>query len=425
VRVAVVGTGISGLVAARGLALAGHDLVVYERADRIGGHTATVDVEVEGRRTAVDTGFIVFNERTYPRFCALLAELGVASQPSTMSFSVRCERTGLEYNGTSIDGLFAQRRNLLRPRFWRMIRDILRFYREAVELLPRPGAEDDGGGPTLGRYLSERGYSREFVDQHILPMAAAVWSTDLASMLDFPARFLVQFFHNHGFLQVGDRPVWRVLRGGSRSYLGPLTAPFRDRIRTGADVVRVSRDSEGALVETAGGDRDRFDHVVMACHSDQALRLLADPSAAEREVLGAIRYQPNDVCLHTDASLLPVARRAWASWNYHLLEREGGGAAVTYLMNHLQGLEGPPWLCVTLNRSDAIDPAKVLRRFVYDHPVFTPAAVRAQRRWAEVCTDRTSYCGAYWRYGFHEDGVASAERVVERLRRTEPACLSA
>ncbi|MHC4830078.1 MAG: NAD(P)/FAD-dependent oxidoreductase [Planctomycetota bacterium] len=423
-KIAIVGTGISGLCAARRLHKE-HDVTVYEARDRIGGHTATVDVELEGRSYAIDTGFIVFNQKTYPRFCALLEELNVPSQPSAMSFSVRCEENGLEYNGTSINGLFAQRRNLLRPRFWRMIRDILRFNREAPRLLDDGPDNDDG--PTLGNFLEEGGYSEPFVRWHLMPMAAAVWSTDLASMLSFPAKFLVRFFHNHAFLQVEGRPVWRVVRGGSRSYLDPLVEPFRDRIRTSAAVQRIERGALGVRVTEASGQTETYDHVVLACHSDQALRMLGDPTPAESEILGAIRYQPNEVTLHTDASLLPRSPRAWASWNYHLPRVDSDRVTVTYLMNELQGIEGPPWFCVTLNRDQAIDPAKILRQMTYHHPLYTPESVRAQSRWAEISSSgQTSYCGAYWRYGFHEDGVWSAERVTERLAtraiKREPLC---
>ncbi|MCX7960308.1 MAG: FAD-dependent oxidoreductase [Burkholderiales bacterium] len=410
-RIAVVGTGIAGNVVAYHLARE-HDLAVYEAGDHVGGHTHTHTVERAGRTWQVDTGFIVFNERTYPNFTRLLAELGVATQPSTMSFSVRDERTGLEYNGTSLNALFAQRRNLLRPGFWRMIADILRFYREAPALLDRTG--DD---IALGEYLAQGRYSRQFVEQHIVPMGAAIWSADPARLLEFPARFFVRFFHNHGMLSLADRPEWRVIRGGSARYVERLTAPFRDRIRLRTPVEWVRRLPGQVLVKARGRPPERFEAAFLACHSDQALALLADPSPAEREVLGAIRYQRNDAVLHTDARLLPRRRLARAAWNYHVLDRPGAPVAVTYDMNRLQSLDAPERFLVTLNRSDAVDPAKVIARMTYAHPLFTRAAVAAQSRQREINGPlRTFYCGAYWRYGFHEDGVVSALAALEHFR---------
>ena len=402
-RVAIVGSGIAGNVAARGLH-AGHDITVFEALEHVGGHTHTHAVEQDGRPYAVDTGFIVFNDWTYPRFIALLDELGVASQPSAMSFSVRDERDGLEYNGTSLDTLFAQRRNLLRPRFLGMVRDILRFNREAPRLL-----ESGGGEQPLGEFLAAGGYGRAFVEQYIVPMGAAIWSTDARSMKAFPAKFFVRFFLNHGMLSVDRRPTWRVVRGGSARYVEKLVAPFRDRIRVGTPVESIRRWPGHVLVKARGAAAERFDAVFLACHSDQALRLLADPSPAEREVLSAIPYQENEAVLHTDARPMPRARRAWAAWNYHVLRGESGRVALTYNMNILQGLESRTPFLVTLNRSEDIDPAHVLRRVTYHHPLYTPAGVAAQARQAELNGPlRTFFCGAYWRNGFHEDGVASA-----------------
>ncbi len=409
-RIAVVGTGISGLVAARELAR-DHELTVYEAGSWIGGHTNTVDVETPDGPLAVDTGFIVFNERTYPEFLRLMRELGVAWQDSDMSFSVRCEGTGLEYNGTDLNGLFAQRANLLRPAFWRMVRDILRFYREAPAVL-----EGDGDDVTLGDWLDRGGYSREFVEWHMVPMGAAVWSARPEVMRAFPLRFLVQFFHNHGFLQVDDRPQWLVIRGGSRSYVEPLTATFRDRVRLDTPVASVRRTADGVVVRTAAGEEATHDRVVLACHSDQALRMLADATAAERDVLGCFAYQRNEAVLHTDASLMPRRRRAWASWNYHVTSPASDLPTVTYWMNNLQGLPGEVPYLVTLNRTADVDPAKVLRSFVYHHPVYSVEAVRAQARHAEIDgVHGVHFCGAYWSYGFHEDGVRSGLRVAERV----------
>lgn len=409
-RIAVVGTGISGLVAARELC-SEHELAVFEAGDWIGGHTNTVDVEEGSRTRRIDTGFIVFNERTYPRFCSLLREIGVEWQKSDMSFSVRREATGLEYNGTSLSGMLARRSNALRPSFWRMVRDVLRFYREAPALLD--GDED----PTFVEFLERGGYSGEFIDDHLVPMCSAVWSARPETLRSFPMRFLVRFFDNHGFLQVDGRPQWLVVRGGSSSYVDPLVAPFRDRIRLRTPVRRIERRPDGVHVQTAGGETEVFDRVVLATHADTSLRLLADATRAERTVLGAFEYQRNDVALHTDASLMPRRRRAWASWNYHVADPPSELPTVTYWMNNLQGLAGDTEYFVTLNRTADVDPAKVLRTFVYDHPVFTTEAVRAQARHAEIDgVERVHFCGAYWGYGFHEDGVRSGQEVARRLK---------
>jgi predicted NAD/FAD-binding protein len=410
-KIAIIGSGISGLVAAHHLRR-DHEITVFEANDYVGGHTNTVEVRLAGRDYAVDTGFIVFNDRTYPEFERLLLELGVAWQPTEMSFSVKCERTGLEYNGSSLNRLFAQRRNLFRPSFYRMLRDVLRFNREAPELLDGVGAAE-----TLGDYVASRGYSRGFVDHYLVPMGAAIWSTDPQRFLEFPARTFVRFFANHGLLTVNDRPQWRVVQGGSARYVERLTGSFRDRIRLRCPVARVRRAPDHVVVQSVGQPAELFDEVVFATHSDQALRLLADPTPAEREVLGALRYQRNEVVLHTDARLLP-RRRAWASWNYHVPRDPQEGVAVTYHMNILQSLRSPEPFLVTLNRTDRIDPDRVLRRLVYDHPVFDLAATAAQERWSEISgVHRTHYSGAYWGYGFHEDGVKSGLRVCESLRR--------
>jgi len=413
-KIAIIGTGISGLTAAWRLHRQ-HDLTLFEANNYIGGHTNTVEVEVGvgGRRYAVDTGFIVFNDRTYPNFIDLLEQLGVASQPTRMSFSVRCERTGLEYNGENLNTLFAQRRNLFRPSFHRMIRDILRFNREAPALL------DGEREISLNAWLREGNYGREFTEHYILPMAAAIWSAEPGMMGAMPARFFVRFFKNHGLLSVNDRPQWRVIQGGSRNYVEPLTAPFRDRIRLKCPVEWVRRHPTHVQVKPWGGPAERFDEVIIATHSDQALRLLVDPTAKEREILGAIPYQENEAVLHTDARLLPRRKLAWAAWNYHLPAQPRDRVAVTYNMNILQGLDGPETFCVTLNRSETIDPARILYRTTYHHPVFTAAGVKAQARRAEISgVNRTWYCGAYWSYGFHEDGVnsglAAARGLLER-----------
>ena len=408
-RIAIVGSGVSGLVCAHLLAPR-HDVVLLEADDRVGGHVHTVDVPDARGAIPVDTGFIVFNERTYPSFVRLLARLGVGAQESEMSFSVRSERRDLEYAGASLATLYAQSRNLLSLRFHRMVLDILRFYREARVLL--------GPGPevALASWLRARGYSDAFVEDHLLPMVGAVWSSSRAGVEGFPARFLARFFENHGFLQVGDRPAWLTVRGGSRAYVRAILDGLRAEVRTSCPVASIRRDERGVLVTPRGGAPERFDHAVLACHADQALRLLEDPSPLEREVLSAFPYRANDVVLHDDAALMPRLRKTWSSWNYHLDDEGRDGASVTYWMNRLQRLPGRRQLFVTLNRGEAVAPQRALRRLVYEHPVFTPAGVAAQaRREALVDHRATSYCGAYWRNGFHEDGVVSALAVCRRF----------
>lgn len=404
-RIAVVGSGVSGLVAARELHRA-HDVTVFEADRRVGGHVHTWAVRAGDRSWAVDSGFIVYNERNYPRFTRLLAELGVASRPSTMGFSVHSERTGLEYNGSSLRGLFVQPRNAVNPAFLRMLADIARFNRQA----PRAARQAAGEEP-LGALLERGRYSRAFREWYIQPMASAIWSVPLARVLEMPAAFFVRFFENHGLLTVGDRPRWRVVRGGSARYVEALIAPFRDRIRVGRRVRRVARFADRVEV-----DGEPFDRVVLTCHSDQALALLADPTLAEREVLGALPYQVNDAVVHTDVSMLPRSRTAWAAWNYRLGGDPEGPATLTYDMNILQSLWAPETFCVTLNGGDAIDPARVLGRARYHHPVYTVAGEAARRRRGAISgPNRTHYCGAYWGNGFHEDGVVSAEAAVREI----------
>jgi predicted NAD/FAD-binding protein len=415
-KIAIIGSGIAGNVAAYHLQRE-HEITVFEAADHAGGHTHTHEIEHEGRRIAVDTGFIVCNDRTYPRFLALMTELGVELQRSDMSFSVQCAATGLEYNGTTLDSLFAQRRNLLRPSFWRMIRDILRFNREAPRLL-----EWRSDALTLGEYLDSQGYSPQFVQHYILPMGAAIWSAGTDTLRRFPARYFVRFFHHHGMLSVNDRPQWLTVRGGSARYVEKLTAAFGDRIRLRTPVESVRRTPAGVFVKPTGSEAERFDRVFFACHSDQALRVLVDALPVERDVLGAIRYQHNDVVLHTDASVLPKRERAWAAWNYHLIDHASERVAVTYHMNILQRIRSRTPLLVTLNMHDRIDPSRVIRRMSYEHPVFTPEAVAAQARHAELDgADRVYFCGAYWGFGFHEDGVASALTALDHFRQIEHA----
>ncbi len=409
-RIAVVGAGVSGLVAAAELHRAGHDVQVFEAGSYPGGHTNTIDVEGPAERLAVDTGFIVFNELNYPNFERMLAELGVASLPTDMSFSVSDGRGGFEWATTGPRGLFARPAHALDPRFHRMLRDLIRFNREARKLVG-----NGGRGPSLRRFLSDGGYSEYFVERLLVPQASAVWSADPAQMWSFPAGFLAEFFDNHRVLRLRDRPSWRSIAGGSRCYVDALIAPFRDRVHLRTPVRRIHR-CPGEVVVVLDDSSTVFDEVVLAVHSDLALRMLADPSRAESEVLGAIPYQRNDAVLHTDGSLMPQRRSAWASWNYHLLDRPTGRTTVTYHMNRLQSLRTDRDFFVTLNSTEAIDPDAVIRTIDYAHPVFTPEGVAAQRRWSLISGEcRTHYCGAYWRWGFHEDGVWSALRVAEQL----------
>jgi uncharacterized protein len=409
-RIAVVGAGVSGLVAAAELHRAGHEVVVFEKAAYAGGHTNTIDVETPAGALAVDTGFIVFNELNYPNFERMLDELGVDAQPADMSFSVSDGRGGFEWATTGARGLFARPGHVLDPRFHRMLRDLVRFNREARKLVGIGGE-----GPSLARFLADGGYSEYFIERLLVPQASAVWSADPGQMWTFPARFLAEFFDNHRVLQLTGRPSWRSITGGSHRYVEELAAPFRDRIHLRTPVRHVSRDPRG--VEVALDDSsERFDEVVIAVHSDVALRILADPSPLEARALGAIKYQRNEAVLHTDAGMMPRRRSAWASWNYHLVDRPTGRTTVTYHMNRLQSLAADRDYLVTLNLSEAIDPKEIVRSIDYAHPVYTPEAIAAQALWAEISgSRRTHYCGAYWRWGFHEDGVWSALRVSERL----------
>lgn len=407
-KIAIIGSGIAGLTCAY-LLNRQHDVTVFEASDWVGGHTHTVEVTVEGREYAVDTGFIVFNDWTYPNFIRLLGQLGVSFKPTEMSFSVTDPDTGLEYNGNNLNSLFAQRSNLLSPGFWGMLRDILRFNKEAQRDLAEQRIAAD---TTLDDYLKAGGYGERFILHYIVPMGSAIWSMPMAEMLNFPLQFFVRFFKNHGLLSVSDRPQWQVVEGGSSAYVAPLTAAFKDKIRLSCPVTRIDRDEHGVVIHSPAGI-ERFDKVVLACHSDQALQLLATPSQAERSILGALPYADNEVVLHTDTRLLPTRKLAWASWNYRLSGAGHTHAAVTYDMNILQGIQSNTTFCVSLNQSAGISPSKVLARYTYAHPQFSLAAVAAQNRWAELDGQQhTHYCGAYWANGFHEDGVVSALRVA-------------
>jgi predicted NAD/FAD-binding protein len=408
-RIAVVGSGVSGLVAARELDRDGHEVVVFEADGRPGGHSNTVPVETPGGVWNIDTGFIVFNDRNYENFERLLGELGVGWQPAEMSLSVSDGRGGFEWSSNP-RGVFARPTHIADPRFHRMIADLARFFREARGLIDAGGA-----GPSLDEFLNRGGYSRWFVERLLIPQVSAVWSADPEELGDFPAAFLAQFLANHGALQFLGRPRWRSITGGSRAYVERLTEPLGDRLRLRTPVEWIHRDGAGVEIFTRHGS-ERFDEVVLALHSDQALALLADPSPAEREILGAIPYVRNEAVLHTDASLLPRRRRARASWNCHLVPEAVGRTTITYYMNRLQGLRADRDFLVTLNLPERIDPKAVLAEFTYDHPVYTRAGLIAQSRWAEISgVRRTHYCGAYWRWGFHEDGVWSALRACEAV----------
>ena len=411
-EIAVIGSGISGLACAHYLS-ANHRVSVFESSSQVGGHTATVDVQLGTRRYAIDTGFIVFNDWTYPHFIALMDELGVSSKNTEMGFSVHDKQSGLEYSGTNLNTLFAQRKNLLSPAFIGMIWDILRFNRESVADLEKGRV---GEGETLGHYLKRNRYGDKFIRSYIAAMGSAIWSADSGTILDFPVIFFLRFFKNHGLLSVSHRPQWRVIEGGSREYLRPLCARFSERVFTGNAVVSVIRESrDGVTLIMADGQQLGFDQVVFATHSDQTLALLAEPTGREQEVLAAIPYQSNEVVLHTDTRLLPTRKKTWSSWNYSLGE-DSQQAVVTYNMNILQGIDAPETFCVTLNNTQAINPHKILGKFRYDHPVFSVQGMAAQNRWDDINgVHNTWFCGAYWSSGFHEDGVVSAKRVANAL----------
>lgn len=412
-KIAVIGGGISGMMSLY-LLQREHQVVLFEANDYLGGHTATVDVELDGKTLAVDTGFIVFNNWTYPLFNRFLAELAVPFQPTEMSFSVKHQQSGLEYNGNSFATLFAQKRNLLRPSFWGMLLDIVRFNKLGKKLLAEDHPDLD---LSLGDFLAKHRFGQAVQEQYLLPMGAAIWSSGLADMPSFPMRFFLRFFNNHGLLNVSDRPQWSVICGGSREYVRRLqqqVAP--DSIRLNSPIRSVRRHSDGVELSLPDGSTEQFDQVVFACHSDQALKLLTDASPTEQSILGAIAYQRNDVVLHTDSSLLPKRRAAWAAWNYNLSANASAKATLTYNMNILQQLETKQTICVTLNNTSAIAKESILQRFEYAHPVFNSYSMEAQQRRAEINgVNRSWFCGAYWYNGFHEDGVRSAVDVARAL----------
>lgn len=401
-KIAIIGSGVSGMTAAY-LLHEDHDIHVFEANDYIGGHTHTIDVYRNGKHYAIDTGFIVFNRRTYPNFCRMMDRLGVASQPTEMTFSVKDAHTGLEYSPHSLNTFFAQRRNLLSLSFYRMIYDIFRLRRELNSVID--GREEI----EIGKYLKREGYSKKFHDHFIVPLGSSLWSTDPRTFKEFPLRTFVRFFKNHGFLNIINPFTWLVIKGGSVRYIEKLTAPYADTIRLNSPIKKITRMSNSVEVTLSTGGKERFDHVVLATHSDQALALLSDASQKEKEILSAIPYQENLAVLHTDSSILPNLRSIWSSWNYLIPKEDTGRASLTYDMNILQSIEAAEEFCVTLNRPDDIAPNKELGRYLYYHPVFTKDAISAQKRHGEISgRNRTHFCGAYWGYGFHEDGVKSA-----------------
>ncbi|MDX1571420.1 MAG: FAD-dependent oxidoreductase [Xanthomonadales bacterium] len=409
-RIAIVGAGIAGLTAAWLLSRR-YRVDLFEASDYAGGHTHTHQIEVGDRSYPVDSGFIVFNPDYYPLFCRLLEDLGVGTRETEMSFSVRNDRTGLQYNATDLPGLFCQRRNLVRPAFWRMLRDIARFYREAPALLQNPSSQ----AMTTGRFLETRGYSEIFATDHLIPMASALWSAPPDRILAFPIQYMVRFFANHRMLQMTNRPPWRTVEGGSQAYVRRLLDRLEATIHLATPVRSIARSGHGLRVRTDTSEGD-YDRVVLACHSDQALAMLEQPSDDHRAVLGAMPYQRNDVVLHTDTSVLPASRRGWAAWNARIPRHDSQLCMVTYDMNILQGHDAPLEFLVTLNQDTDIDPARVLRRMTYHHPVYTTESVAAQGEFDRIDgMQGLHFCGAYWGWGFHEDGVRSAARVAHRL----------
>ena len=413
---AIIGSGISGLTSAYLLSKK-HQVTVFEKHHCLGGHTATVDIEKQGEKFAIDTGFIVFNNKTYPNFLALLDEIGIGKSPTEMSFSVHNCQTGLEYNGHNLDTLFAQRRNLFKPKFWLLIREILRFNKLCKNIYQLDQYSETA---TLGSFLTEHNFSQFFAEHYILPMGAAIWSSSLAQMEGIEFKFFVKFFHNHGLLNIADRPQWYVIPEGSRSYLAPLCEPFKERINLNADITGITRSDNKVHLHFKEGPSQVFDEVVIACHSDQALELLQDATDKEHNVLSAIPYSGNSVVLHTDKNLLPKRKKAWASWNYQLNNNRhsnrSSAASVTYNMNILQGFQSEHTFCVTLNQKDDIDPNEILREFTYYHPVFSTESIKAQQQRHTICGhNHTHFAGAYWHSGFHEDGVRSAVEVAQRF----------
>lgn len=414
-RVAIIGGGVSGLVTGYRLHKQ-HDVTLFEANHYVGGHTNTIDIENDEGQFAIDTGFIVFNDRTYPNFIALMDELKVASQPTRMSFSVSCEKTGLEYRGADFNGLFAQRRNLFNPKFLKLLWDLVRFNKAGEELL-----ENEQENETVGEFFERNNFSPQFIEQYFMPMGAAIWSASFETFRQFPIRFIAEFYHNHGLLGVTNRPQWRVITGGSRQYIAPLTEDWSDRIQTNQPVRDIHRTEDEVVVITQDGQSHSFDHIVFACHSDQALRILGNQATAvESEILSSFPYHPNTALLHTQESVLPKNRRAWACWNYFKPERASSVANVTYNMNILQSLNSKQTFCVTLNDDGRIRDENILGSYTYMHPTFEIRRKQMQARHHELINrNSTSFCGAYWGNGFHEDGVTSAIAVANQLEKID------
>ena len=410
-RIAIVGGGISGLGAAWLISRdPDHEVVLFERDGRLGGHTHTHKVVMDGREFAVDSGFIVYNNENYPLLKRMFDELGVATQPTQMSFSVQDARSGLEYNAGSFGNLLSNPRNLLDQKFLKMLGEIKRFYKEAHHLL-----ETEGAGPTLGEYLRAQNYSPMFIDDHLLPMVSALWSAPASQIMDFPGKYLIRFMRNHRMLQVKGRPEWRTVTGGSSRYIEFMRKDWKVTERLGVPVRSILREEDSVRVVTDKGE-EHFDHVVMACHSDQALALLGDPSDQEKAILGAIPYQENEAVLHTDPRLLPKKKKTWAAWNAYVPAKPGAACTVSYYMNLLQKIDAPEPLIVTLNRTADIDPAKIIAKMSYHHPIFTRKSIDAQNQRVKINGQRrTWFTGAYWRYGFHEDGLRTAVSVAKAL----------
>lgn len=409
-KIAIVGSGISGLTCAY-LLNREHDITVFEKNDYVGGHTHTHDIEYDGEKLSVDSGFIVYNEWTYPNFIKLLDQLGVERQLTRMGFSVKSEKNNLEYAGHSLNGLFAQRSNFFRPSFMRILFSMRRFNAEARDDL---GTLDPQ--ITLGQYLTSNNYPREFIQHYIIPIGAAIWSTVPKQMMDVPAVFFIRFFENHGLLQVVNRPNWWVISGGSKKYVEKMIYDFKGKIRLSTPVKNVKRGIDSITVKfgSNGLEKENFDSIIFACHSNQSLAMLDSPSKQEEEVLSAIKYQRNDALLHFDDSILPKRKNAWSSWNYLLDEDPNRAVALTYNMNILQSLKSDRTFCVSLNSGDLIAQSKVIKHLNYEHPLFTLSSINAQGRKHEVSgKNNTYYCGAYWRNGFHEDGVISALDVCK------------
>jgi len=410
-NIAIIGSGISGLTCAYLLSRI-HNITLFESNDYIGGHTATKTVSIGNKDYDVDTGFIVFNDWTYPNFIKLLGQLGVESQKTEMSFSVKSTEPEIEYSGNGFNTLFAQRSNLFKPKYWHFLKEILRFNQYAVQDLELGRLSEDA---TLGEYLQQKNYSQEFIHYYLIPMGSAIWSASESSTMDFPLQFFVRFFKNHGLLSVNKRPQWHVIKGGSHQYVKKILNKFDGSINLSTPVSSVERKNNHVHITSSKGV-ERFDEVIFACHSDQALALLDKPSLMEQDILGKLAYQNNEVVLHTDESLLPKRKLAWASWNYNLDNDQNNPPALTYNMNILQGLDCPETVCVTLNNTDLIDPTKILGRYDYAHPSFTLEGMQAQAQWQHINgIQNTWFCGAYWFNGFHEDGVNSALRVCKNF----------